>query len=32
VYGIRPWEMDDLMLSELHGIADDIKQMNQQER
>jgi hypothetical protein len=30
VYGVRPWEMDDLLLSELHEMAVDLKRIGKE--
>lgn len=30
VYGVRPWEMDDLLLSELDAMAVDLKRIGKE--
>jgi hypothetical protein len=32
VYGVRPWEMDELMMSELAAMADDLKKIGKEQR
>jgi hypothetical protein len=30
VFGVRPWEMDDLLLSELDAMAEDLKRIGKE--